>query len=241
MNVLYLYILFFVYFFSLYKIRNSFDGSQCDANDVRVYGFKTTLFAGGMLSDRNKQGKWDRFKEELHDGKVRFIRMKRMNRLEQALEVYWKQMKQKGKKPITTRRGVVDYQRKVDDFTKLDSILQNLNKREELLDSIIKYVNVPTLTIIYEDLKLNHRSTIRKLSSFLSVKITAVNEYVPPEDMFYKDDSRALCVSVENYAEFCLYYSKSHFAEYLKDPCAPGVWDCCKCKPLPRMIFPNPI
>jgi len=50
---------------------------------VRAFGFKTRLFTGGMLSDR-KGSKWARVKEELHNGGVRLVRMKRTNRLEQV-------------------------------------------------------------------------------------------------------------------------------------------------------------
>jgi hypothetical protein len=235
------FIFIFHLLFIFLQIRNSFDGNQCDAEDVRVYGFKSTLFAGGMLSDRNKQGKWDRFKEELHDGKVRIIRLKRTNRLEQALTVYWKSVKQLGNKGF--KGGVIDRQRKVEDYSKLDSILQNIDKREELLDNIVKYVNAPTLTLTYEELKLYHKNAIRKLSTFLAVKLSGVhdeNAALNALDPWYRDESRALCESVENYAAFCMYYSKTIYAEHLKDPCAPGVWDCCKCKPMPRMTFPNP-
>ncbi len=62
----------------------SIEGELCDASYVRVYGFKTRLFAGGMLSDK-RGSKWERVKEELQRGKVRVIRLRRKNRLEQVL------------------------------------------------------------------------------------------------------------------------------------------------------------
>jgi hypothetical protein len=58
-------------------------GERCDAAYVRAFGFKTRLFAGGMLSDR-KGSKWARVKEELHGAGVRLVRLKRTNRLEQV-------------------------------------------------------------------------------------------------------------------------------------------------------------
>lgn len=242
------------------QIRNSFDSNQCDATDVRIYGFKTTLFAGGMLSDQNKQNKWDRFRDEIHDGKVRIIRMKRNNKIEQALDVYWKlKEKELGLKKLKGKRtdntflhgggggGGVIKSRRVNDYKKLDKILDNLNQREQTLDKIIKFLNVPMITITYEDLKYNHRNTIRKLSTFLSLKMSGssnshpLNQPIIGNGFDLIEDSRAICETVENYNEFCIYYSKSLYAENLKDPCSPGVWDCCKCKPLQRMIFPNPL
>jgi len=225
------------------EIHSSIEGEKCDASFVRSYGFKTRLFAGGMMSDR-KSSKWERLKDEVHNSRTRIVRLKRTNRLEQALSVYWKkrpvELGKNGKLVRGPSKRPADAQRPVEDRNRLDEILATISQREKLLDAAVKFVGAPTLTLTYEELTSEHRRTIQKLGNFLGVKLSEhALEAIPEAERWVKQGPRGVCQSVENYADFCVHYSKTIYAEHLPDPCTPGIWDCCKCRPQPRMIFPT--
>jgi hypothetical protein len=226
------------------EVQRSLEGDRCDANYVRVFGFKTRLFAGGMISDKPGP-RWDRVKDEIQEAGVRIIRLKRVNRLEQALSVFWKKRPVEleggnGKLVRGPSRRPVDAPRPVKDYATLDDILAVIEKRERLLDAAAEHMRVPTLTVTYEELTRDHRGTLRKLSQFLSVKLSETAlESIPEASRWFKQGPANVCKSVEDYGPFCMYYSKSTYSEHLPDPCIPGVWDCCQCKPGFRMIFPG--
>lgn len=195
------------------------------------------------MSDR-KGSKWERLKDEIHSSKARIVRLKRTNRLEQALSVYWKKrpvdMGKNGKLVRGPLRRPSDSQRPVDDRDRLDEILATIGQKEKVLDSAVEFFMAPTLTLTYEELTSGHRGAIRKLGTFLGVKLSEhALEAVPEAERWAKQGPRGVCESVADYGDFCAHYSKTVHAEHLPDPCVPGVWDCCKCRPQQRMVFPT--
>lgn len=195
-----------------------------------------------MLNDK-RGSKWAALKEELQRGKVKVLRLKRVNRLEQALSVYFKkrpvEFGQNGKLVRTPARRPADGPRPVADLGELDSILATITARERSLDAVADYLALPTLTLTYEELVRDHRPTLRKLGTFLSVKLDPDAAPGPSVARWVKQGPSGVCDTVKDYGAFCARYSKSAYAEHLPDPCLPGVWDCCKCKPTPRLVFPG--
>ena len=195
------------------EIHKSLEGERCDASYVRAFGFKTRLFAGGMLSDR-QGSKWDRVREELQDAGVRVIRLKRRNRLEQALSVYWKkrpiELGKNGKLVRGPARRPHDAPRAVEHVDQLDEILATISQREKLLDAAVEYMRVPTLTMTYEDLTGDHVAAVRRLGGFLGVGLSeSALDAIPEAERWFKHSPKGLCNAVADYKSFCSHYSKT--------------------------------
>ena len=219
-----------------------------------------------FIHDKNESGnRWERLKNELRRGKVRVIRLRRENRLEQAVAVYRRgpvevhpSTMQVMKHRITSipRRGMKDtgvlagqhhnanIRRPIADPDRLEKILLNLDGREEKLDAVVKFLDLPTLRVSFEELTQSHRGAINKISKFIGVPLSHGKGHSAPTPdaeqaklfqywiSIVKDypGPRSLCY-ISNYRDICMRFSKTVYAQFLPDPCSPGVWNCCKCKP----------
>lgn len=77
------------------ELAESLSMDRCDAVSTGAIGFKTSLFAGGLLTKR-RGNKWLSLKSHLDGAGVRIIRLKRKNRLQHGLAILRKEMAQRG-------------------------------------------------------------------------------------------------------------------------------------------------
>lgn len=91
--------------------------------------------------------------------------------------------------------------------------------RNEQVANVARWIQVPSLTVHYENLVYEYKQEMDEVMRFLRVPYEYDLEDLKDYGRYEKASPERLCEKVANYKEFCEYFNQTQFAGYLDESC----------------------